>query len=131
MKLTDLPPNVRKQVAAKLPAKPKKQRGMNKSEKEFNARLLNDYPNASIYYEGITLKLGHDCRYTPDFFVVDYADTNDGFDPWAIYAFEVKGFRRDDAMVKIRVAARMYPWISFFLVEREKGGAWKITEVPR
>ena len=73
----------------------------------------------------VTLRLGHDCRYTPD-----YVCASEGPGEWEINAFEVKGFQRDDAMVKLRVAAREYPWIRFHLVTG-KPGAWQIQEVPR
>lgn len=72
-------------------------------------------------YEGITLKLGHDCRYTPDF-VVLMADGT-------IELHEIKGFRRDDSMVKIRAAATAFPWFRFVLVE-QRDGVWHSTEVP-
>jgi len=78
---------------------------MNKTEKEFaiqleakkRAGLISEWK-----YEGITLKLGDDCRYTPDFMVIEN-DGTIGFD-------ETKGFWRDDAKVKIKVAATMYPF---------------------
>jgi len=43
-------------------------------------------------------------------------------------AYEVKGFMRDDAAVKLKVAASLYPWIKFHLVTRKKG-EWIIQEV--
>lgn len=70
-----------------------------------------------------TLKLADMCRYTPDFFaLVDGVPT----------FFEVKGFMRDDAQVKLKVAARLHRIFKFVLVTRENkklGGAWKEVEV--
>lgn len=72
-------------------------------------------------YEGLTLKLGHDCRYTPDFLVVMADGT--------LELHEIKGFRRDDSMVKIRAAATAFPWFRFVLVE-QRTGVWHSTEIP-
>jgi|SRR5579859_4491113 len=66
-------------------------------------------------FEAITLKLGDDCRYTPDFLVI-HADRT-------VELVEVKGFWRDDARVKIRVAAQRFPWFRFTGIRRERG-AW-------
>lgn len=126
MKLTDLAPHVRAKVAALLPEKPKRKRGMNRWERAFMEKLQAESARPVVRFEDVTLRLGHDCRYTPDLIAV----TQDGAD-WRVEAFEIKGFRRDDAMVKLRVAAREYPWITFHLVERAKGGEWKISEIER
>lgn len=68
----------------------------------------------------LTLRVGDDCRYTPDFFVVNK--------DWAVELHEVKGgFTRDDAMVKLKAASAQYPFI-FVLAKLEKG-EWTITEV--
>lgn len=75
---------------------------------------------AEIRIQSITLKLGPDCRYTADFSAL----AEDG-----LCLFEVKGpFRREDAMVKLRVAAAMYCYLTFYLVERING-QWKLTWV--
>lgn len=68
----------------------------------------------------LTFKLADDTRYTPDFIVV----TEDG----RLEAHEVKGFWRDDAKVKIKVAARQYAYVQFKVVMKTKNG-WEITEV--
>ena len=93
---------------------------LNKTERAYLARLrgLGCYPWVGV--QCITLKLGDDCRYTPDFWVLD-PDGNLG-------AREVKGFFRDDAKVKIKVAARLYPWIKFVVVKKDKLG-WNESEV--
>ncbi len=41
---------------------------------------------------------------------------------------EVKGFMRDDAAVKLKVAAKMHPWWTFRLVKKSKKG-WDIKLV--
>lgn len=93
---------------------------MNKLEARYAKRLTLDPNVAAWWFESVTLKLGPDCRYTPDFKV----QLVDG----TIEYHEVKGFRRDDGMVKIRVAAGQHPE-RFWLVEAGKGEAWERTEV--
>jgi hypothetical protein len=56
-------------------------------------------------YEAITLKLAPDTRYTPDFAVI----TCEG----EMQFHETKGHWRDDALVKIKVAANLFPWAEF------------------
>jgi hypothetical protein len=41
---------------------------------------------------------------------------------------EVKGFMRDDAQVKLKVAARLFRRFDFVLVKK-KGTGWDISEV--
>ena len=89
---------------------------MNCMEQDFAAELelrkkageIQDYQ-----FEAVKLRLAKNCFYTCDFLVV--ADH--------LIFYEVKGFREDDAMVKIKVAARLYPWAEFVLVTR-KGKEW-------
>lgn len=68
-------------------------------------------------YEALTLRLGHDCRYTPDFMVMAADDV--------IECHECKGHRWAKNMVKLRVAADRFPF-RFYLCERS-AGAWAIT----
>ncbi len=74
-------------------------------------------------FESITLKLADGCRYTPDFLVC-LADGEDGT-PGTLELQECKGFMREDAQVKIRICAEMYPW-PLRLVRWVKG-AWVET----
>lgn len=67
-------------------------------------------------FEGVTLKLADDTRYTPDFFVM-----LKGGD---LECHEVKGFWRDDARVKIKVAAALFPF-QFLAVSKSKSG-WEM-----
>ena len=66
-------------------------------------------------YEPTSFQIGEGARYKPDFFVM-FADNHD---EW----HEVKGYRREAAMVRIRVAAKMYPSDRFVLVTK-RGGQW-------
>jgi hypothetical protein len=96
---------------------------MNKTEAAFAAYLASVYPDAQVEREGITLRLANGVRYTPDFCVF-----NPGGD---VVFYEVKGFMRDDAAVKVKVAAGKFPRASFWLVtaiDRNRS-AWRIDRV--
>lgn len=92
---------------------------LNKTERAYFQWLRTREFVDWIGVQCLTLKLADDCRYTPDFIVIGVA---------TIEAHEVKGFWRDDAKVKIKVAARMFPWIKFIVVQKE-GALWKFTSV--
>lgn len=86
---------------------------LNKTEAAYLA-FIKCLGFAWIGVQNVTLKLADDTRYTCDFFVVDSKGHVQGR--------EVKGFFRDDAKVKIKVAARMFPWIEFQIVTKTKTG---------
>jgi hypothetical protein len=69
---------------------------------------LHDYK-----FEAIKLKLAERTTYSPDFLVI----TKDG----SVELHEVKGFWEDDARVKIKVAASLFPYFVFRGVTRSKG----------
>ena len=93
---------------------------LNKLERAWLA-VLRERGADWIGIEPFGLKLAsHRCRYHPDFITL-----KDG----QLTAFEVKGPHYwDDAKVKLKVAAREYPFIRFVLVKRE-GGRWIETEI--
>lgn len=103
---------------------------MNKTEKEFADFLQRELDNHKIFsfaFEPITLKLAKDLRYTPDFMV----HTIDGY----ITFFEVKGFWRDDALAKIKMASEKFPMFRFVSVKKhtakerkETGCIWDALE---
>lgn len=77
---------------------------------------------AAYWFEAIKLRLADNTTYTPDFFVM--------LPNGLLECHEVKGFWRDDAKVKIKVAADKYPF-RFIAVTREPkklGGGWKVEE---
>jgi len=101
-------------------------KGMNKTEAEFLAYLRENTPKSiAIHREGLGMRIGNGSVYWPDFVSVD--------DPFGmVCVYEVKGFMRDDAAVKIKAAARMFPTFKFFLVTKHSkrdGGGWRIEEV--
>jgi hypothetical protein len=69
-------------------------------------------------HEPFKLRLGAKCFYTPDFLVIWETQ------PRELYLMEVKGFWRDDARVKIKVAAEKHSYFHFIAVEWTEGH-WK------
>jgi len=96
---------------------------MNQTEEAYSRRLemlKNAGAIAWYKFEGIKLRLADNTFYSPDFVVMDL----DG----VIECHEVKGHWMDDARVKIKVAADLYPF-RFMAVKREakkRGGGWAI-----
>lgn len=76
----------------------------------------------AFWFEQVTLKLADDTRYTPDFMVL-YADG-------ALVFEETKGFWEDDALVKIKVAAAMFPFpfVGLRRLPKKAGGGWERRE---
>lgn len=88
---------------------------LNKTEAAFLIKL-RAAKWAWIGVQAFKLRLASNkCFYTPDFITAD-----DG----GLVAWEVKGFWRDDARVKIKVAAKEFPFIRFVAVTKTKTG-WK------
>ena len=86
---------------------------LNKTERAWLQVLrAKKYPIIGI--QDHTLKLADRCRYSPDFRTVD----NQG----ETIMWEVKGFLRDDALVKIKTAARTFPEYRFIMVMKDKTG---------
>jgi hypothetical protein len=71
-------------------------------------------------FEAYSLRLAAGARFTPDF-AVRISDR--------LEFHEVKGFWREAALVRIKVAAELYPWHKFVVVRKQKvseGGGWEI-----
>lgn len=95
---------------------------MNGTERDYSAHLelLKKSGLIAWYaYEAIKLRLADRTFYTPDF-VVMLADGE-------LEVHEVKGFMRDDAAVKLKVAAEQFPFR--FLLCRQEGRGWRTVEV--
>jgi hypothetical protein len=98
---------------------------MNKTEAAYAAHLEARKARGDVlgwWYEAIKFKLADNTFYTPDFMVL-LADMSIDID-------ETKGFWRDDARVKIKVAAAMFPF-RFRAITKGKGGLWNIEEISR
>ena len=85
-------------------------------ERRWGEKLHQAYPNAQIYPQ-FPLSLGTGCNYYVDFLIVTRTSM-----AWTIRADEVKGWRRETGLAKLKIAARIYPWIRFYLVTRGPAG---------
>ncbi|NHT75906.1 DUF1064 domain-containing protein [Rhizobiaceae bacterium CRRU44] len=95
----------------------------NKTEAAYEL-MLEDMRHAGdvLWYrfEGVKLRLADNTFYTPDFAVM--------LSSGQLEMHEVKGFWQDDARVKIKVAADLYPFrfIAAMPLRKKDGGGWKI-----
>jgi hypothetical protein len=94
---------------------------MNKLETDYADHLALKKAAGHIVdfrYEAVKIRLADNTYYTADFLVIA--------DDWVVELHEVKGYWEDDARVKTKVAAEMYPWFRFVGVTRpKKNDPWK------
>ena len=92
-----------------------KESDMNKTEARY-ANILELRKRAGeildFRFEPFGLRLAKTTYYHPDFLVVC---------PGHFEIHEVKGFWREDARAKIKVAAELFPWFKFLAVRSERG----------
>lgn len=98
---------------------------MNKTEATYDAYLADQQTKGIILwhkFEAVKLRLADNTFYTCDFCVV----ASSGI----VEMHEVKGFWQDDARVKIKVAASLYPFKFIAVKARAKkhGGGWEREE---
>lgn len=94
---------------------------MNKTEAAYDAHLWSLRHAGEVLwhkFEGVKLRLADNTFYTCDFAVLPKSGV--------LEMREVKGFFQDDAKVKIKVAASIYPFK--FIVVRKKKGGWEYEE---
>lgn len=101
---------------------------LNKTENEYQNFLMaqklgqGDFFGSKILdfgFEKVKFKLAPKTFYSPDFFVITEKE---------FQIHEVKGFWEDDARVKIKVFAEMFPWIRVMAVQKDKLKGWKFEE---
>lgn len=97
-----------------------------KLERDFAVWLEDSKADLQIArwrYEPLTFRLANGVRYTPDFVTTDFA--------WQLRCYEVKGpYCRDDARIKLRVAAAQFTEIEWFLATRpDRSGPWLVERV--
>lgn len=98
---------------------------MNKTEAAY-AELLEQQKRAGkvawFRFEGMKFRLADSTFYTPDFCVMLISGE--------LEMHEIKGFWTDDARVKIKVAADMYPmrFVALSPLPKKSGGGWKTEE---
>lgn len=93
---------------------------MNKLERAWYENLIRTNPDYIVLAQQLKLRLADKTWYTPDFVCM----CPDGI----LRVYETKGFMRDDAAVKIKVAADQYWWWRFHLVTKSKG-QWSVKHI--
>jgi hypothetical protein len=99
---------------------------MNRTEELYDTYLdAKRWHGEVLWYrfEGVKLRLADNTFYTPDFAVM----SADG----VMEMHEVKGFWRDDARAKIKIAADAYPF-RFFAIRKQAakaGGGWEVEAI--
>jgi len=98
---------------------------MNKTEAAYAENLNRRMLAGEVLwfkFEGIKLRLADATFYSPDFAVM--------VDSGQMEMHEVKGFWQDDARVKIKVAASLFPFrfIAVQPLAKKVGGGWKTEE---
>lgn len=97
---------------------------MNKLEREWYLWILDRYADAApIRIQAKTYKLANGVKYTPDFTCSKWIGMAGRME--CETAWEVKGPHAwDDAIVKLKVAASVFPEVQWILVTKENG-RWK------
>lgn len=98
---------------------------MNKTEQAYAAHLEQCKAQGLVLwwkFEGLKLRLADNTFYTPDFAVLPVSGEME--------CHEVKGFWQDDARVKIKVAADLYPFrfLAVKVKAKKDGGGWEVEE---
>ena len=117
---------------------PRLPKGQNKTEMSYGQHLeLRKAVGeiAAYWFEGVTLKLGDDLRYTADYLVqlpngeLELHEVKAGYFPKG--EDMCKPLVRDDAMVKLRMAASSFPFrvVVCFRHSGWKYGNWQTTEI--
>lgn len=94
---------------------------LNKTEQAFEDHLKVTLPDHRLLSQAISFRLGNGTNFRPDCITVSLNGE------WT--AWEVKGFARTAAIVRLKVAASLYPFIAFRLVTKQKAGGWAIERV--
>ncbi len=109
-------------LASCVPVRVKGKRAeMNRTEDYYSKHLYMLTLSGDIlnyYFEAVKLRLADRTWYIPDFMVI----TRQG-----IEFHEIKGFWRDDAKVKFKVAKEMHRWAQFKVVKRIHN-AWVVQD---
>jgi hypothetical protein len=100
----------------KTPRKRLRQRStpkLNKLEQEAFLMVNQQHTDMTIRHHSVTFDLANGVRYTPDIV---------GIRKWAMICWEIKGPHSwDDAIVKLKVAASVWPDIKWILLWKENG----------
>lgn len=113
--------------------------GKKKRDDGYDSQLEADYAQHlatlklageidDFMYHPFRARIAGGAYYTPDFMVIFK-----GSPSWyALELHEVKGFWREAAAVRVKVAADKFPWFRFKIVSRaKKTDPWKFEDVGR
>lgn len=110
--------------------RPRTERGMNSWERLYAQELESRRMAGEILwwgYEAIKLRLADATFYSPDFAVLGLQLP----DPSPVLQFvEIKGFLREDAAIKFKVAAAAFPWARFTMLRKRRakeGAGWDVV----
>ncbi len=95
---------------------------LNKTEERYWKILKADPMLSFVSHHTIKLQLAEKCWYTPDFNFVDARGL--------VFVETKGGFERDDAIVKLKTAARLFPQFTFIKAKYVKG-QWTETVMPK
>lgn len=108
---------------------------MNKTEEAFSHFAENHLRAGLIlgwWFESVTLLLGPNMRYTPDFMILEADQTITFVEVKPSYVQKESGerkvFARDGALEKLKVASTKYPF-RFKLAVRQTGTAFEVKEI--
>jgi len=123
-----IPKHIRDQFGKAKGGPAKKRRGqMNRTEARFAKEVLDlmkaDGDIHDYRFEPLRLRLAEGAYYCPDF-VVKHQDGTVEF-------VEVKGFWREAARLRIKVAAEQYGWLGKFVAVRLVKGKWEFEDIGR
>jgi hypothetical protein len=98
---------------------------MNRTEAAYHGYLTQLLEKGFILwhkFEAVKLRLADNTFYSPDFAVLAASGHME--------MHEVKGYWMDDARVKIKVAAALYPFkfVAVKAIAKSKGGGWEREE---
>lgn len=113
-------------VKAKVPTEPR-DRQMNKTERLYSRHLdhLKQIGHISAYwYEPWKIRIADNCTWTPDFVVINTDGTIEWQDTKSWWAKAKKVGIEEDALIKMKAAAEMYPQFKV-LATWFKDGVWE------
>ena len=116
-----------------LPLDRHAQERMNRTETAFAAYLLGAQCNNLIKrfdFEPEKFRLGESTIYTPDFRLVELDDTITFLDVKGTTTVNGKSkpYYKDDAIVKVKLAATLHPMYAWGITWKLKTGAWEIRQ---
>lgn len=101
---------------------------VNKTEARYFEYLKRMNPGEWISAQCLTFVLANDCRFTPDVVMIGAADKLVAIDVKAKWKGTKGPHVEDDALVKLKVAARTFPWCLFYIAW-EENGHWEHRQI--